>query len=102
MSTLIDRPAAIDPQDTATLAALDEVFFQLRNHMKPKAVAKARAHLEAYAARLETWEGCRLPANVTPLRGFHSCREQARATEAQRQERMDRAVALRALIGRAF
>ena len=102
MSTLTDRPATIDPQDAATLAALDEVFFQLRDTMKPKTAAKAKARLEAYAIRLETWEGCRLPPNVTPLRGFQSRREQARASEAQRQERLERAAAVRALIGRAF
>lgn len=100
MSTLLDRPATIDPQDAATLAALDEVFFQIRDTMKPKAAAKAKARLEAYADRLETWQGCRLPANVTPLRFSRS--EQARATEAQRQERARHAAAIRALIGRAF
>ena len=102
MSTLTDRPAIIDPQDEATEAALNEVFFRLRDNMKPKGVAKARAALEAYVVKLETWEGCRLPANVTPLRGFQSRREQARASEAQRTERLVRAAALRAVIGRAF
>lgn len=102
MSTLLNKPATIDPQDEATAAALDEVFFRLREHMKPKGVAKAKAELEAYADQLETWQGCRLPPNVTPLRGPRSRMDQARASEAQRQERIQRAAALRAMIGRAF
>lgn len=98
MSALLDKPDVIDPQDAAILS----VIGTMRDHMKPKAAAKAKANLEAYAARLETWEGCRLPANVTPLRWHGSRREQALATEAQRQERARHAAAIRALIGRAF
>ena len=102
MSTLLDKPVTLDPQDAATLTALDAVFGTIRDTMKPKARARAKARLEAYADRLETWQGCRLPANVTPLRGFQSHREMARASEAQRQERAQHASAIRALIGRAF
>lgn len=102
MSTLLDKPAIIDPQDAATLAAFDEVIHTLRGHMKPKTRDKAKASLEAYADRLETWKGCRLPANVTPLWDRRSPREMALASEAQRQERAQHAAAIRALIGRAF
>lgn len=102
MSTLTDRPAIIDPQDEATEAALNEVFFRLRDNMKPKGVAKAKAALEAYAVKLETWEGCRLPPNVERLRPRQGNFEKALASAAQRQERAAQAAAIRALIGRAF
>lgn len=102
MSNALDKPRTIDPQDAALLAELDEVFFHFRDTMKPKAIAKTRKRLEALADRLEIWEGCRLPMNVTPLRPRMSEREQAVASEAQRKERAARAAAIRALIGRAF
>lgn len=102
MSTSLDKVAPPASQDTATLAVLDEVFFQLRDQMKPKAWAKARARLEAYASRLETWEGRYFPENVTPLWDRRSARELARDNEAKRQERVQQAAAIRTLIGRAF
>lgn len=101
MSNVLDRPRAADIQTTASEAALDEVLCALVSSMKPKAARKARRALEDYAERLETWQGCRLPANVTPLRGPRGV-EQARASEAQRRERAEEAAAIRALIGRAF
>ena len=101
MSNVLDRaPLAVD-QTTLSEEALDDFLDVLTGHMKPKAARKAREELEAFADRLETWQGCRLPANVTPLRGPRGV-EQARATEAQRRERAERAAAIRALIGRAF
>jgi len=102
MSNVIDGTPQTDDQAAIADEALDEVFSFLRANMKPKAAARARAKLEAFAVRLETWQGCRLPANVTPLRGHHGSIEQARASEAQRRERALKAEAIRHLIGRAF
>lgn len=101
MSDLKDRVRESAPQDSVAMEALEEVFFRLRDNMKPKAIVKARRELEDFCARLETFEGCRLPTNVTRLRGPRGY-EQARASEAQRQERAERAAMIRTLIGRAF
>lgn len=100
MSTLTDKTRTPDPQAVAQLEAMETALHVIRGTMKPKAQARARDVLEAYATRLETIEGCRFPANVTPLRW--SRREMALATEAQRRERAEQAAALRAVIGRAF
>lgn len=101
MSNVLDRVATSADQTALMHEALDEVLFHMRSNMKPKAAARARAKLEAFADHLETWQGCRLPANVTPLRGPRGV-EQARASEAQRRERAERAAIIRHLIGRAF
>lgn len=102
MSNVLDRAAHAADQAAIADEALDEVFSFLRANMKPKAAARARAKLEAFAVRLETWQGCRLPSNVTPLWPRRSATEQARASEAQRLERALKAEAIRQLIGRAF
>jgi len=94
-------PVSRDLQARVTVEALDEVLYQLTDNMKPKARQRARAKLEAYADRLETWRGRRLPANVTPIRGLRGA-ERDRADERQRQEAAVKAEALRVLIGRAF
>jgi len=101
MSNVLDRALPSALQAEAASEALDEVLHHLTDNMKPKAKQRARAKLEAFADSLETWEGCRLPANVTPLRGPRGV-EQARASEAQRLERAMKAEAIRVLIGRAF
>lgn len=89
-------PASRDLQARLTVEALDEVLYQLTNHMRPKAKGRARAKLEAYADRLETWQGRRLPANVTPLRARLGEQEEGRRLRALKAE------AIRVLIGRAF
>lgn len=101
MSDLKDRAREAFPQDSVAMEALDEVFYRLRDNMKPKAVKKALQTLERYCDDLETFEGCRLPLNVTPIRGPRGD-AQARASELQRAQRAERAAIIRALIGRAF
>ena len=102
MSTSTDRPTAFASQHEVP-EPVSVVLNRLLDHMKPKARQAARASLEAYVARLETWEGCRLPENVSFLRHWQgSKREQALASAAHRQERAEQAAAIRALIGRAF
>lgn len=102
MSNVLDRTPQADDQAAIADEALDEVFSFLRANMKPKAAARARAKLEAFADRLETWQGCRLPSNVTPLWPRRDGSDQARASEVQRLERALKAEAIRKLIGRAF
>ena len=94
-------PAPPDMQAGLTGEALDEVLCNLTDNMKPKARRRARARLEAYADRLETWQGRRLPANVTPIRGPRGD-ERDRAIESRRHEAAVKAAAIRHLIGRAF
>lgn len=101
MSNTLDRARDAQHQDSIATEALDAVLHHLTANMKPKAKDRARSKLEAFADRLETWQGCRLPANVTPLRGLRGV-EQARASETQRRERALKAEAIRILIGRAF
>lgn len=81
--------------------AVETVLLTFCGHMKPKARKAAIAKLTDFAERLETWQGCRLPANVTPIRGPRLPAEQARASEAQRRERAELAAAIRHLIGSA-
>ena len=94
-------PAPRDLQARLTVEALESVLHHLTDNMKPKAKRRARAKLEAFADRLETWQGRRLPANVTAIRGLRGV-ERDRASEAQRRERALKAEAIRLLIGRAF
>lgn len=101
MSNVLDRNPVAAAQSPVMGEAVAEVLLTLRQHMKPKARKAARADLEAFAERLETWQGCRLPANVTPIRGPRLPAEHARASEAQRRERAELAAAIRHLIGSA-
>lgn len=98
MSNALDRAATPAPQSAALNEALDEVLHHLSSGLKPKARNRAKAKLEAFATRLETWQGRQLPANVTPLRGRLIDADQ----ENHRRERAERAAAIRHLIGRAF
>lgn len=106
MSDILDRSEVRNLQAEAVSDALDTVLWSLTAAMKPKAKAKVRANLEHYAARLETFEGCRLSPNVVPLdhvrRALRSGIPMARATEAQRVERAMRAEAIRTLLGKVF
>lgn len=101
MSIVLDRNPVASAQSPVMSEAVAEVLLTFSGHMKPKARKAAITELNAFADRLETWQGCRLPANVTPIRGPRLPAEQARASEAQRRERAELAAAIRHLIGRA-
>lgn len=96
MSNVLDRKRAEAPQPEALREAAVEAIFTLRGHLRPKAREKAKASLEAYAARLERdpWTG--LPNNVLVLHATERQREEDRARRAKR------AAALRHLIGECF
>lgn len=96
MSNVLDRNRVETPQPEALTEAAAHAIFTLREHMKPKARAKARARLEAFADRLERDPLTGLPNNVRILRAPPA----TLAEEAA--ERAAKARALRFLIGECF
>lgn len=103
MSNVLDRVGEADTQSEEHKLALAFVASEVLSALGPKQRKKIRAALTKRADELEQFEGCRFPANVSTLWDYRRHgKEMARASEAQRQERLRQAEAIRAVIGKVF
>lgn len=88
------------PSDDLWQLALDNFVSELLEEVGPKGERKARKRLEAFAARLETFNGRHFPGpNVLPIRG-PTWSEREKADEARRRERSHHAAVIRTLVER--